>query len=101
MTVFTLKLLRNVKYCHLYIKIIALLFVILILIKYNFFVFGLFRAAPAPYGDSQATGLIGAIAAGLRHSHSNVGSESQHWILNPPSEARNRTRVLMDTSWVH
>ena len=27
------------------------------------------------YGSSQATGWIGAIAAGLHHSHSNTGSE--------------------------
>ena len=27
------------------------------------------------HGSSQARGLIGAVAAGLRHSHSNVGSE--------------------------
>ena len=27
------------------------------------------------YGGSQARGLIGAVAAGLRQSHSNVGSE--------------------------
>ena len=27
------------------------------------------------YGGSQAGGLIGAVAAGLHHSHSNVGSE--------------------------
>ena len=27
------------------------------------------------YGDSQARGLIGAVAAGLCQSHSNVGSE--------------------------
>ena len=32
-------------------------------------------AAPEAYGDSQAGGLIGATAMGLRHSHSNVGSE--------------------------
>ena len=40
---------------------------------YLFFVFS--RAAPAAYGDSQAKGLIGAIAAGLCHSHSNVVSK--------------------------
>ena len=34
-----------------------------------------FGAAPAAYGGSQARGRIGAIAAGLRHSHSNAGSE--------------------------
>ena len=27
------------------------------------------------YGDSQARGRIGAVAAGLHHGHSNVGSE--------------------------
>ena len=32
-------------------------------------------ATSAAYGGSQARGLIGAVAAGLRQSHSNVGSE--------------------------
>ena len=41
-----------------------------------FFVFCLFMAAPMAYGGSQARGPIGAIAAGLCHSHSNTGSES-------------------------
>ena len=43
-----------------------------------FFFFCLFAiswAAPAAYGGSQARGLIGAIAAGLRQSHSNAESE--------------------------
>ena len=40
-----------------------------------FFIFLLFRAAPAAYGDSQARGLIGATAASLPHSHSNTGSQ--------------------------
>ena len=35
----------------------------------------LFRAASAAYGRSQAKGHIGAAAASLHHSHSNVGSE--------------------------
>ena len=35
----------------------------------------LLRAAPAPYGGSQARGSIGAVAAGLHQSHSNVRSE--------------------------
>ena len=42
------------------------------------FIFCLFAiswAAPAAYGGSQARGLIGAIALGLRQSHSNVGSK--------------------------
>ena len=39
------------------------------------FFFFLFRATPAAYGSSQAKGWIRAAPAGLRHSHSNVGSE--------------------------
>ena len=49
-----------------------------ILSFFVFFVFCLFAiswAAPAAYGGSQARGLIGAAAAGLRQSHSNMGSE--------------------------
>ena len=34
---------------------------------------GLFRAAPVPYGGSQARGQIGALAAS--HSHSHTGSK--------------------------
>ena len=36
-----------------------------------------FRATPRAYGggDSQARGPVGAVAAGLHHSHSNKGSE--------------------------
>ena len=33
------------------------------------------RAAPAAFGGSQARGLIGAVDAGLRQGHSNVGYE--------------------------
>ena len=40
-----------------------------------YFLILLFRAIPAAYGGSQARGLIGATAAGLRHSPSNAGSE--------------------------
>ena len=32
-----------------------------------------FRAAPTAYGSSQDRGQIGAVAIGLRHSHSNTG----------------------------
>ena len=61
----------------------------------------LFKATAAAYGSSQARGHIGAAATGLRHSHSNAGSELllqsalqqlgriwQHQILNPLSKAR-------------
>ena len=65
----------------------------------------LFRAAPAAYGSSQARDRNGAAAPGLRHSHSHAGSELpfdlhhsswQHRILNPLSQARDGTRLLMD-----
>ena len=39
------------------------------------FFFFLFRAAPTAYGGSQARSRIRATAAGLHHSHSNMGSE--------------------------
>ena len=39
------------------------------------FFFFFSRAALTAYGGSQARGLIGAVAAGLHHSHSNSGSE--------------------------
>mgnify|MGYP007098918282 CR=1 FL=1 len=54
-----------VLYCHIYKTLFFFLFF--------FFVFS--RAASAAYGGSQAGGLIGATAASLYHSHSNVGSE--------------------------
>ena len=64
------------------------------------------------YGSPQARGGMGAAAAGLHHSHSNVGSapqlqgnlhhsSGQCWILNPLSEARDETHILMDTNRVH
>ena len=40
-----------------------------------YFIFCLFRAALAAYGSSQARRQIRAVAVGLRHSHSNTGSE--------------------------
>ena len=58
-------------------------------------------------------GRIGAIAAGLHHSHSNAKLEPHlqptpqlvatpdPWILNPLSKARDRTQHLMDPSQVH
>ena len=55
---------------------------------YRFFVFCLFvfsRAAPTSYGGSQARGLIRAIAASLRQSHSNAISK-QH--LQPTPQLR-------------
>ena len=60
------------------IKSLDFIFFIFILFFYFFifFVFLLFLwAAPAAYEGSQARGLIGAVATGLRQSHSNSGSE--------------------------
>ena len=57
-----------------------------------FFVFS--GAAPAAYGGSQAKGLIGVVAAGLRHS------SQRRQILNSLSEARNQTCNLMVPSWI-
>ena len=57
-----------------------------------FFVFDLFRAAPAAYGGSQAGG--GIRAAGLHHS------SRQHGILNPLNKSRDRTCILMDASQI-
>ena len=71
------------------------------------FFFLLFRATCAAYGNSQARGLIGAVATSLQHSHSHAGSNLHLWpmpqchILNLLSEAGNRTCILIDTSWVH
>ena len=73
------------------------------------------RAAPSAYRGSQARHPIGAVAAGLHHSHSNARSlthraqdlshvfelhhsSQQCQILNPPSGARDPTCVLMVTS---
>jgi len=57
------------------------------------------------YGDSQATGPIGTVAAGLCHSHSNAGSGPRLQptprltaMLDPQSteKARDQTLILMD-----
>ena len=60
-----------------------------------FFFFGLFRAELVAYGSSQARDGIGAAATSLHHS------SRQCWILNPLSEGKDRTRVLMDASQIH
>ena len=59
------------------------------------------------YGGSQTRDQVRRSAAGLRHSHRNGGIRAvskdphccswQHQILNPLSEAREGTRVLIDT----
>ena len=73
--------------------------------RFYFFILFYFRAAPAAYGVSQTRGLIRAPAASLCQSHSNARSKPHHsswqrWILNPLSEARDRTRNLVVISWI-
>ena len=70
--------------------------------------FAISWAAATAYGGSQARGQIGAVAASLRQSHSNAGSEPhlqpthhssrQRRIVNPLSKGRDRTRNLMHGS---
>ena len=69
---------------HVYVYIVSeyplvasLMTIFLFLMKSNFFLvlFAISWAVPAAYGGSQARGRIGAIAAGLHHSHSSAGSE--------------------------
>ena len=61
---------------------------------YLFIFFGLFafsRAAPEAYGGSQARSRIGAVAAGLCYSHSNMESELR---LQPYTTAHGNARSL-------
>ena len=69
--------------------------------------FFLFRGTTVAYGSSQARNQIEAAAAGLCHSSATSDlshicnlhcSLWQHQILNPLSEARHQTHILMDTS---
>ena len=57
--------------------------------------FFLLRATPVAYGSSQTRSGVGAAAASLHHS------SWPHQILNPLSEARDRTCNLTDASHVH
>jgi len=75
----------------------------------SLFLFYLFRATPTTYGCFHARGLIRASPASLHHSHSIAGlncvcylhhSSQKHQILNPLSETRDQTHILMDTSQV-
>ena len=77
-------------------------------LKFFFFFFCLLRAAPEACGRSQARGGIGAVATSLHHNHSNQhrfqaasATSRQRRILNPLSEARDQTCILMVPNWVH
>ena len=74
-------------------------------LRHVFFSFFMITPAAA-YGSSQARGWFGSCSCNLCHSHGYTGSEAtynlcysllQFWLLNPLSEARNRTRILTET----
>ena len=56
-------------------SIIIIIIIIIFFCLLSFIVVAISWAAPAAYGGSQARGRIGAVAASLRQSHSNAGSE--------------------------
>ena len=61
------------------------------------------RASSAAYGGSQARDRIRAVATGICHSHSNARSKPSLQStpqLTVPSEARNQTCILTDTSQI-
>ena len=76
--------------------------------NFFFFFFFFFWPAPVACGSSQARGQIGAVAASLHGVWDGdpificdlSRSLWQCWILNPLSEPRDRTWVLMDRSQV-
>ena len=79
------------------------------IIHYSLFIFlffFLFRAAPAGYGSPLARVLKWSCwptpqpQQHQSHICDLCCSLQQHWILNPLSEAGDRTCILMDTSWV-
>ena len=68
------------------------------------FVFLFLRVIPAAFGGSQPQLPASATATAtwdLSLVCDLYHSTWQHQILDPPSEARNWTLILMDTSWVH
>ena len=58
-----------------HVKSLSLYIYIYTCILFYFIFLCIFRAVPAAYGGSQARRPIGDVAAGLRQSHSNAGSE--------------------------
>ena len=60
----------------------------------------LFRAEPVAFGGSQARGHIGATAASLGHSHSDVGSEP-HLRPTPQSQAHQLRAMSVTYTTAH
>ena len=72
--------------------------------------FACFLGPHMAYGGSQASGQSGTAAAGLHHSHRYSGSKPclhptpqlmASRILNPLRKARDRTCIILDTSWIY
>ena len=66
---------RTFFFIYLFIYLFIFLSFVVVVIVVVVVVVAISWAAPAAYGGSQARGPIGAVAAGLRQSHSNAGSE--------------------------
>ena len=67
------------KFCYHYISTLSSCFFFWIYFYFYFCLSVFSRAARMIYGGSQARGLIGDVAAGLCHSHRNMGSELCLW----------------------
>ena len=83
-------------------KVQIYLFIYFIYLFFCLFAFS--RAAPTAYGDSQARDLIRARATAMWDPSRICNLHHSSWqrqILNPLSEARDRTRNLMVPSWIH
>ena len=61
-------------------------------LNFYFILFFNFMDSPVAYQSSQASGLFGAAAVAYT-------TAQQHQILNPLSEVRDRTCILMETMW--
>ena len=73
----------NIYMCVFLTRWITYIIGFLLLLLLLFCLFAFSRAPPEAYGDSQARGGIGAVAAGLSQSHSNATSEPH---LQPTSQ---------------
>ena len=84
----------------------------LLWVRLFIYLFSLFWAIPSVYGGSQPRDLTGAVAASLCHTTATTTRDPSHscdlhhssrqcQILNPLSEARDRTRDPMAPSQIH
>ena len=67
--------------------------------------FAFFMATPIAYGSSWAKGRIGVTAKATATATQDLSrvcdlhcSLRQHWILNAPSEVRDQTQILSETT---